>query len=318
MNKIRGFLKKYTSKQAIQITSIIFVVLLSIAAIVTPFLLNRQKNLSMQSSKASEPTIPPSCDVRFTIRQITPTLTSTPTPTITPTPTLNCKNLDISIVVDRSGTMDMPEDGISGHKKKLEYAKEAMSAFVNTVISSNTTSARINVNSFGRQGNMNDPVLGNLTLGPTYNSTIDAPLTNQLSTIVLPAITNMVHIEDGTCIQCGLNLGYKQLTNSVNSSRKVMILLSDGMANKIWTGVNPGSTVSKQSAVDQANNGRSANIEYRVIGYGMDEEIDEATLKRIACANPDDLTCVNNNYTYKPNAVDWSNAFLTILNELCQ
>lgn len=333
MDKLKDFLNKYFNKQTVQLLGIVTVVLLSIAAIAGPSLLNKQKNLSMQNSKAAE--IPESvlpCDVQFTISLPTPTLTptksptptptpklsptptSTPTPsltpTLTPTPTLTCKNLDIGLVIDRSGTMSETE---SDGRKKLVWAKEAAVTFVNAIINTNTTSVKVSVDSFGAQGNENDPILGNLTLSSTYRSTLDASLTNDLIGIVIPAINSVIHIEDGTCIQCGINIANKQLTSSAN--RKVVILMSDGLANHIWTGKEPGSTISKQVSIDQASEGRSKGIEYRVIGYrGKTSGIDEITLKKIACADPNNCT----NYIYKPNAVDWSNAFLTILNELCQ
>lgn len=335
MNKLKDFLNKYLNKQTFQLFGIVIVILLSIAAIVGPSLLNKQKNLSLQNSKAAE--IPESilpCDVQFTISLPTPTLTptnsptptprlsptptNTPTPTLTPTltptPTLSCKNLDIGLVIDRSGTMSETE---SDGRKKLVWAKEAAVTFVNAIINTSTTSVKVSVDSFGAQGNENDPILGNLTLGSTYRSTLDASLSNDLTGIIIPAINSVVHIEDGTCIQCGINIANKQLTSSVN--RKVVILMSDGLANHIWTGKEPGSTISKQVSVDQASEGRANGIEYRVIGYrGKTSGIDETTLKKIACADPNDSVCVNNNYTYKPNAVDWSNAFLNILNSLCQ
>ncbi|MFA6016478.1 MAG: vWA domain-containing protein [Patescibacteria group bacterium] len=312
-----------TIKQIITVLILIAVIAVAVATLALPNLLSQKKNLSLVNSRAvARIALPPETDICTAEFNIP---TPPAPPSITPTPTLTCNNLDIAIVTDRSDTMTYPADGIPGHTTKLEYAKAAMTTLVNTVIGSSTTNVKIAVADFGRQGDVNDPVLGNLTQFPIVNyvSILETPLSNQFASIVLPAISAIHHNQSGTCIQCGLHIANRELTSTTN--RKVVILLSDGMANRIWTGVKPGDPdqrISKDAAIAQATQGRANGIEYKVIGYGEGTGaltgISEDTLKRIACADPNDAACVANNYAHRPNALDWSNAFLAILRQLCQ
>lgn len=326
-----------TIKQIITVLILIAVIAVAVATLALPNLLSQKKNLSLLNSRAAARiALPPETDICTAEFNIP---TPPAPPSITPTPTLTCNNLDIAIVTDRSDTMTYPADGIPGHTTKLEYAKAAMTTLVNAVIGSSTTNVKIAVADFGRQGDVNDPVLGNLTQFPIVNyvSILETPLSNQFATAVLPAISAIHHNQSGTCIQCGLYIANRELTGtlSVNrrmartiagtSNKKVVILLSDGMANRIWTGVKPGDPdqrISKDAAIAQATQGRANGVEYKVIGYGEGTGaltgISEDTLKRIACADPNDAVCVANNYAHRPNALDWSNAFLAILSQLCQ
>jgi len=315
------------------------VIFLFIGAIVAfSYVLNRQNNLSLQKPKASEieesnNAVNLACDVSFKAMMpsstptptLTPTITITPTPTITntpsPTPTLNCKELDIAIVVDRSSTMTAYYEG----RQKIVWAKDAVTTFVNKLkANSRSSSVNVAVASFGRRGNADDPVLGNL-LYPSrnandYNSTLHTGLSSDFDGVILPAVDSIRVTRPGTCVLCGLHIANNQLmTNSQN--KKVVILLSDGLANSLWTG--EFLTVpAQQGAISEANNGRSNNIEYRVLGYGKRDQaqpaIDETVLKKIACADPNDSVCVSNNYSYTPDPTDWSNGFLTILDGLCR
>ncbi|KKP68296.1 MAG: hypothetical protein UR68_C0038G0009 [Candidatus Roizmanbacteria bacterium GW2011_GWA2_35_19] len=343
-------IKKYFNGQTLKLAGLIGLLFLGAGVLIIPSIMESQQNLSVQRSKAAEPvpsSPPASCDVRFIVSEATPILTPTtiitptemPTPTLvltsipTPTPVLNCKNLDIALVVDRSSTMNSSEtDG----RTKLAWAKEAMRIFVeslrdNTSPTSQST-VRVSVDSFGRRGNKDLPEDSVLRLGtllyPTnvpdpndYNSILHTPLSSDLNGVVLPAISSVNYILPGTCIQCGLYLANEQLLAST-ADRRAVILLSDGMSNKVWNGDNPHSSICYQAAVDQANIGRVNGIEFKVLGYGKRDQspaqIEETTLKRIACADPNDTTCVNNNYAYKPNAYDWVSAYLTILNDLCK
>ncbi len=232
----------------------------------------------------------------------TPSATSNCTLTFNlPTP-IPC-NRDIDIVgmtIDRSSSMNALEtDG----RTKLAWAKEAALTFTNMLKASGTTTVKMAVNSFGAQGNDGTGVLDS-----TYNSLVHTSLTNNYDTM-LTAINNVRYIHSGTCIMCGLRLSNNQV-NTLDPAKKVAIIISDGRANHIWDGTAPGSTVSKQAAINEANAGRAKGVQYHVIGYGSTTSpADETTLRAIAGSN--------GTYQYKPNATDWSTAFLSILNNIC-
>lgn len=232
-----------------------------------------------------------------------------PTPTKKPTGIVCNKKLDISLIIDRSGSMNSKEtDG----RTKLAWAKEAAVTFMNVLKAhpNNQNNVRVSVDSFGSQGNTNDPIYGNLTQSPQYKSTLNIGLTRDYSSVIA-AINNIGHIKGGTCIQCGIVIANKQLTYP--TSKKAAILLSDGRANHTWTGkTNSINGVSNtQAAINAANTGRSKGITYKAIGYGIKpSSINESALKAIAGNST--------NYQYKPNPKDWSTSFLTILKELCQ
>ena len=224
-----------------------------------------------------------------------------PTPTVTPTatPPTSCnKKLDIALVIDRSSTMTQTE---SDGRKKLDWAKDAAKGFVQAIQNTNTTSVKVAVSSFGAQGND-----GTGTLDATYNSTLNSPLTNNF-TGVIGSISNIAYTKPGTCVECGLRIGNNQLTN--NANKRVVVLLSDGMANHSWNGSTNTDDIT--NAINEANRGRSNGIEYRSVGYGSltAGQINENTLLQIA-GEP-------RFYQYKPNVSDWSGAFLRILGDLC-
>lgn len=210
---------------------------------------------------------------------------------------LSCENqLDIAMVIDRSSSMRQTEaDG----RKKLEWAKEAAIGLVQAVQDTGETSVRMSVVSFGAQGNDGTGVLGS-----NYNSTLNIALTNNYTSII-NAINSVAYIESGTCIECGLRIGNGQLTTSAN--RRVEILLSDGRANHNWNGSTANSTTN---AINMSNTGRAAGIEYRVLGYGVSDQINEPTLISIAGGA--------SNYQYKPDVTDWSSSLLTILQDICE
>lgn len=219
-----------------------------------------------------------------------------------------CTNLDIAIVIDRSSTMTQLVDG----RQKLYYAREAAKTLVTTLKNSGSTSVSVAVSSFGAQGNDGTGILAS-----TYNSTLNSSLKNVAGnyTGLITALNGVVYSKPGTCVQCGIRIGNAQLTNTGN--RRVEIVLSDGKANHDWRGRDSSEIPSsephpKQLAITEANTGRSRGIEFRVIGYGLrgTNQIDETTLRSIAGSSE--------NYTYSPNATEWSNTFSQILTELCR
>lgn len=274
------------------------------------------------STSTSTPTSVPSiipglntCSKSFIIKlaTMTPASTSFPTPVgtslstprttpvaVTPTATpiiISCdKNLDISLVLDRSASMNDIVDG----KAKLEWAKDAAKGLVNALINVNATKVKVGVVSFGSQGND-----GTGSLTPDFNSSIDSPLSNSFLS-ANTAIGNIINKKWGTCIECGLKLANSQLTSPIN--KKVAVLISDGMANHNWNG---STTNAIGNAISMANTGKASGIEYRTIGYGLKEtgQIDESTLINVA-SNP-------MYYQYRPNVTDWASSFIGILKDLC-
>ncbi len=232
---------------------------------------------------------------------VTPLPTATPTliPIPTATPPVSCsKNLNIALVFDRSSTMTQKE---SDGRIKLEWAKDAARGFVQALKNTGTTTVSVSADSFGAQGND-----GSGVLAPGYNSTLNIVMTNNFDNVIT-AVNNIKYSLPGTCIECGIRIGNGQLTNT--SSRKVEILLSDGMANHNWDGTTGSEPRAK--AINMADAGRAGGIEFRVLGYGLKSanQIDESTLMNIAGAPPF--------YQYKPNVSEWSNAFMSILGEVC-
>lgn len=186
----------------------------------------------------------------------------------------------------------------SDGRTKLEWAKQSAKTLVDRVAAMNGTSAKIGVVSFGAQGND-----GSGTLDSSNNSTLHiAPSSNFAQ--VKAAIDAVVFVKSGTCIECGLRIGNNQLT--AQALNRVVIILSDGKANHNWQG---GSSDATSRAIAEANKGRTSGIVYYVLGYGIGSGIDPATLQAIAGKAA--------NYQYKPNAQEWPEAFLTIVDLIC-
>jgi hypothetical protein len=222
------------------------------------------------------------------------------------------KPIDIMLVADRSSTMNTLEP--SDHRSKLAHELEAMHNFAVTMRSS---TANIGVDSFGAQGDRNDSTYGNLTLTSEYNSTLNLGVTNNYDSL-LSAIDSMKYIKSGTCIQCGILIGNRQLTDT--NARRVVILLSDGMANHTWTGTTDhvNGVTNTQAAINAANAGRAQGIEYKVVGYGSEpNNVDQETLRQIAGCSPD-LSSACANYQYEPNAINWNDAFQNVAQDLLQ
>lgn len=246
----------------------------------------------------------PNCAVEFLISLPSPTPTPLATSSPRPSPSICPEFLDVMLVVDRSGTMNAQEfDG----RKKLEWAKEAAQAFVDTMrAAAQPGQVRIGVASFGAQGND-----GTGQLRVEYDSTLDHPLSADLNS-VYTAVGAINYIRSGTCIECGLRIANNELLGNTRNARQIVILLSDGKANHLWDGSTPGPAASKQAAIDTANAGRGSGLIYYVVGYGQRElgQIDEATLIAIAGSE--------SRYFYRPDVQEWASTFLELTNAICQ
>lgn len=253
---------------------------------------NQSTTLKGTKSKASGNTLTTQTTCALEILIPTPSTPPTSTPIPTTPPPICLDNADIALVLDRSSTMtDNEADG----RQKLAWAKDAAKAFVQTIQASGRTNVRISVTSFGAQGNDNTG-----TLAKEYNSTLHSELSSKYEEVI-KAIDGIKYVRSGTCIQCGIRIGNSSLASSPNA--KYMILLSDGMANKIWNG---SSSNAKPAAIAEA---KAPSVTYFAIGYGKSGAIDETTLKSIAGNS--------SNYIYKPNASDWAQGFIEILSKIC-
>lgn len=259
-----------------QLLVLLGVVLLGTALFVTSSYLSQREKVTQQASRAATAN---ACELKINIAVI-------------------CESkVDVALVLDRSSSMnDLESDG----RTKLEWAKDAAKAFVDTIQKSGKTNIRLSISSFGAQGND-----GAGALSPEYNSTLHINLSSDYSA-VKNAINSIKYIKKGTCVQCGIRIGNQ--TNQTSPNLKAQILLSDGKANHIWNGTTSGA---KTAAINEANTGRSKGIAYYVLGYGLKSTgaIDEATLLAIAGDAQ--------NYLYKPDANQWATAFLSILSKLC-
>lgn len=204
-----------------------------------------------------------------TIQVNNPSVTSIPSTSPTLPPSASCPNdpnpsktLDIMLVIDTSGSMTNLAV-TSDLKNKLEAAKEAATAFVNTF--SNNPNARIGLATFsGTNTTMSKPV--NLQLSNNLNSVKTA----------IGTISATVG-DSSTCMECGLKKAGDELaTNGRSNAKKVIILLTDGRANSTIaapyiTSTNPGEKVSEDAAMTTAVNFFLSNtITEYTVGVGID------------------------------------------------
>lgn len=268
----------------------------------TSWYVGRKQALTDQRSRASGGG--PACDVTIDFApppDATPapsagTVDVTPAPTLPPNTPVCRQEVDVAIVIDRSGSMT---DQVNG-KAKIEWAKEAAVAFVNA-IDANNVQVGISVVSFGSQGND-----GTGTLATDRNSTLHIGKSTDYEA-VKNAISGIRHVASGTCIQCGLRIGSNEVAAS--NKQKAVILLSDGGANHVWDGSRENA---HQTAIDESNSGRARGIEYQVVGIGSYGENSTAatTLKSIAGNTA--------NYVFRPDATEWAATFLSLVPKVCE
>jgi hypothetical protein len=280
---------------------------------------NSSQKLTSHIPRASTNTLGTvACDV--TVDIATPTIT----PTLTPTPpVISCNNVDINFVMDRSTTMGKGLE--SNGDTKLSWAKEAVASAIGAIKSNNV---KVSIDSFGAQGFGDPSPYTEFRLTSEFNSTLDVPLTTNYSQAISEMNSKVVFNSAGTCIECGLRIGNNLLATETDPSvKKVLILLSDGMANHSWDGYEDpyyptptaewGPVIAQQNAINEAIKGRNSGIEYHVIGYGGgvgDSGIDENTLKAIT--GPTGVA--NGFYIKSPSDDQWKNIFLSIIKDVCK
>ncbi len=262
----------------------------------------------------------------------TPTFTPTPTPIVTISPTItppvttcNIVPTDIEMVIDRSSSMwqNSVTDANGVTKTKLEWAKVAATKFVDEFSRTGAASrgiVRIGVTTF----------MGSLS-GTT--STSYTPTTNFAQ--VKTWINSIPASSTGTCISCGISAAESSIskagTNGGKTTRKVVVLLSDGRANRMITNAdlnNDGSINSTDAgyeAINLANTSRlSSNYLYYVVGFGSSgSPVREWVLKgdhNATSSYPD--TGISNEpastyYRYDQDAFDWSTLFDKTQDNIC-
>ncbi len=224
-----------------------------------------------------------------------PSSSPTASPSVSPSPTGNTtcinKDVDIAIVLDRSGSMNSKE---SDGRTKLAWAIDGAKTLINT-LGANT---KVSVASFGAQGND-----GTGTLSSAYNTTLDLALNPNLTT-VLSAINNIKFNKGGTCIECGIRIGRLSLASS--TVKKYLVLLSDGGANHTWDGTS-ASTQATLNAKTEGLLGRTSGITFFVLGYGSN--VNTTVLK--------DIAGDSSRYYFSPTTANWNNIFSQIGERIC-
>lgn len=187
---------------------------------------------------------------------------------------------DIVIVFDHSGSMNNAD--LATGNTKISEARTATDEFIN-IIMQNVPSARIGLVQFSDSTNFpNDP----------SSTGVLVPLTSTVST--LTNAVNSISASGSTCHECGILLANQMLqANSRPNSQKIIVLVTDGIANETITsdGVQTDFPTAENAAMNQVIDGvDNQNIVYNTIGMGQNGSnsalnIDVAFLQEIAASN---------------------------------
>jgi len=157
------------------------------------------------------------------------------------------------------------------------------------------------------------------------------PLTSDLNAVktYINSITYQNTADLYTCIECAVNQAASLLTASPN--RKVVILMSDGVANRVaanctgttestcrnpndctnTTPAGPHCVSADTAAIAAAATQKSTGIIFHVVGYGSvsNQTILENNLRAIASGD--------SNYHYGGDVSNWSAVFQSIVPQIC-
>ncbi|RLJ09685.1 MAG: hypothetical protein DRP15_02830, partial [Candidatus Aenigmatarchaeota archaeon] len=167
--------------------------------------------------------------------------------------------LDVMLVISRSGSM------IGGYpERKLDKAKEAARNFVDR-LSVRNRSDKVGIASFSNEGTLDIGLTGNFSNVKNEIDTLEA--------------------RGATCIACGIEKANEEfeLPSNDRTSKRIVILLTDGKADKPYGNGGPAENNSQdvQAAIDAASNGYTSNNEiFYTIGLGT--YINESMLQAIA------------------------------------
>jgi hypothetical protein len=200
-------------------------------------------------------------------------------------------------------------------KKKLQWAIDATQSLVSGLYAYSaghpSYTVKMGLVTFGARGDASVPTYNGAT--PYNNSTINLALTNTLNKAGLStAVANIWNTrQPGTCIECGVRLGDSVLSKGT-ATRKAVILLSDGRANKVWTSdghTNPPNSSPNTAAIAAATASKGKGVKYFVLGYNDNQNrINETTLKAIASGGT---------YIKDPDPSNWANSFYGFVKDIC-
>jgi Mg-chelatase subunit ChlD len=175
-------------------------------------------------------------------------------------PTQVCSTVasDTMVVIDKSGSMN---DRITGTTTKIAAAKSAATNFINILAAE--TKNTLGFVSFETTATLNN------TLTTDYNA--------------VKTQINNISANGDTCIQCAILKANQEIASHGRSNaKKVVVLLTDGIANRIEGGSGKVSqTTAEQKAIEAAQAGKTANgTVFFTIGLGND--INSTFLKKLA------------------------------------
>ncbi len=179
------------------------------------------------------------------------------TPTISPTPPTSCASSpsETMLIIDKSGSMSVAAD-----VNKITQAKAAAKSFVDII-------ARDTQNTIGLVSYEN-------------TATVNSPLTTDYSS-VKSQIDTLTAI-GSTCTECGIIKANQEIARSTSSKKKVVVLLTDGIANFVEGNTNQvAPSIAEQRAIAAAVAGHNADgTVFYTIGLGS--QINAAFLQQIA------------------------------------
>jgi Mg-chelatase subunit ChlD len=228
-----------------------------------------------------------------------------PTPTIvTPQPTPDLytiyviivfnsacfkRHTDVTLVIDASTTMlEQDERG----RRKIESAKDAARSFVNQL--------QLEPDLHGRHDQ---------AAIVWYNDTagVAQPLTNDREALL--AAIDSLEPKEGSRIDLGLQFGHRELlpefrSNRILANRPAMVLMSDGLPNRVPTPVPIGP--QEETIVNAADDAKRDGIVVYAVGYGRN--VHEPLLRRVA-SQPEQ-------YFFAPSGAELARIYRSIAGDL--
>jgi hypothetical protein len=224
-------------------------------------------------------------------------------------------DLDVILTIDKSRSMSQYPSKET--KKQLDYAKDAATAFVDTMSTLQTNNqVRIGLSTFG-----------SLSGVPKHDLTMNQSLTSDFAAVksAISSFPGNGKDEYRTCISCGIKKANEDIRqNGEVESQKVVILLSDGCSNVTWDGTEvpvskagDPNNAANQESISFANEGKALGYKYYVVGFGGAEGSSECshldeTLTGIAS------TPVSQYYQDNPNPADWAATFSGLATKICE
>lgn len=293
--------------------AVVGVMSLGVLAVGSAVLLSRTSSLNPVSTDAALNT----CEANYVIAR----------PSITPC----LGSIDVNLILDRSSSMNTLYNG----ETKLKWEKKAMLAFLKSARERASTnknlSVWVGVTSYGAQGNIADGET--LKLGNAYRSNLHTPRLLDIASATgydsLVGAVNSVSYNasgNGTCTECGLRIGRKQLFSGFTrqSLVKANVLVADGLSNRVWDGTgylengNPPyldespSNPANLKAVAESKLGKNVGIDQYVVGYGTGTNINRVTLKNISNTGSTPY------YFENPDPAVWTASMIKVLDNLCK